>query len=44
MKNGFNTPKPHKKQAEFLSDTHRYKVLNWGRRTGKSVAVWEKSF
>lgn len=35
-------PKPHEKQAEFLSDTHRYKVLNWGRRTGKSVAVWEK--
>lgn len=35
-------PNPHKKQAEFLSDTHRYKVLNWGRRTGKSVAVWEK--
>ena len=35
-------PNPHAKQAEFLSDTHRYKVLNWGRRTGKSVAVWEK--
>ncbi|UOF77965.1 large subunit terminase [Caudoviricetes sp.] len=35
-------PNPHKKQAEFLSDPHRYKVLNWGRRTGKSVAVWEK--
>lgn len=35
-------PKPHKKQAEFLADPHRYKVLNWGRRTGKSVAVWEK--
>lgn len=35
-------PKPHEKQAEFLSDNHRYKVLNWGRRTGKSVAVWEK--
>ena len=35
-------PKPHKKQAEFLADNHRYKVLNWGRRTGKSVAVWEK--
>jgi len=35
-------PNPHPKQAEFLSDTHRYKVLNWGRRTGKSVAVWEK--
>lgn len=35
-------PNPHSKQAEFLSDSHRYKVLNWGRRTGKSVAVWEK--
>jgi hypothetical protein len=35
-------PTPHAKQAEFLADTHRYKVLNWGRRTGKSVAVWEK--
>lgn len=35
-------PNPHPKQAEFLADTHRYKVLNWGRRTGKSVAVWEK--
>jgi phage terminase large subunit len=35
-------PNPHKKQAEFLADPHRYKVLNWGRRTGKSVAVWEK--
>lgn len=35
-------PNPHAKQAEFLSDSHRYKVLNWGRRSGKSVAVWEK--
>jgi phage terminase large subunit len=35
-------PNPHTKQAEFLADPHRYKVLNWGRRTGKSVAVWEK--
>ena len=35
-------PNPHDKQKEFLADTHRYKVLNWGRRTGKSVAVWEK--
>lgn len=35
-------PNPHQKQAEFLSDTRRYKVLNWGRRSGKSVAVWEK--
>lgn len=35
-------PTPHPKQAEFLADAHRYKVLNWGRRSGKSVAVWEK--
>lgn len=35
-------PNPHPKQADFLADPHRYKVLNWGRRTGKSVAVWEK--
>jgi phage terminase large subunit len=35
-------PNPHSKQAEVLSDPHRYKVLNWGRRTGKSVIVWEK--
>lgn len=35
-------PNPHTKQAEFLSDTHRYKVLNWGRRSGKSIVVWEK--
>lgn len=35
-------PVPHQKQADFISDNHRYKVLNWGRRTGKSVAVWEK--
>lgn len=38
----FLLPTPHDKQAEFLSDQHRYKVLNWGRRTGKSVGVWEK--
>lgn len=35
-------PNPHPKQAEFLADPHRWKVLNWGRRSGKSVAVWEK--
>lgn len=35
-------PNPHPKQSDFLADAHRYKVLNWGRRTGKSVAVWEK--
>lgn len=25
-------PVPHKKQAEFISDDHRFQVLNWGRR------------
>jgi phage terminase large subunit len=35
-------PNPHDKQREFLADSHRYKVLNWGRRSGKSVGVWEK--
>jgi phage terminase large subunit len=35
-------PNPHSKQAEFLADPHRFKVLNWGRRSGKSVGVWEK--
>jgi phage terminase large subunit len=35
-------PSPHSKQTEFISDGHRYQVLNWGRRTGKSVGVWEK--
>lgn len=35
-------PKPHTKQLEFLEDKHRFKVLNWGRRSGKSVGVWEK--
>lgn len=42
MQTDFLLPTPHKKQAEFLADTHQFKVLNWGRRTGKSVAVWEK--
>jgi hypothetical protein len=28
---------PHKKQQQVESDNHRYKVLNWGRRTGKST-------
>lgn len=37
---------PHVKQKEVHEDTSRYKVLNWGRRTGKSTlavnyAVWE---
>src|SRR3954470_4363066 len=35
-------PDPHPVQADFLADDHRYQVLNWGRRSGKSVAVWEK--
>jgi hypothetical protein len=38
----FLLPTPHQKQAEFLADSHRFKVLNWGRRSGKSVGVWEK--
>lgn len=28
---------PHPKQLEVHNDTHRFKVLNWGRRTGKST-------
>lgn len=28
---------PHEKQLEVHDDTHRFKVLNWGRRTGKST-------
>lgn len=28
---------PHEKQLEVHNDTHRFKVLNWGRRTGKST-------
>lgn len=35
-------PNPHERQAEFIADSHRYQVLNWGRRTGKSIGVWEK--
>lgn len=32
----------HPKQSEVALDTHRFRVLNWGRRTGKtSLAVWE---
>lgn len=42
MSDALILPVPHPKQAEFLADDHRYQVLNWGRRTGKSVAVWEK--
>lgn len=37
---------PHKKQMDVHQSRTRYKVLNWGRRTGKSTlavnyAVWE---
>jgi phage terminase large subunit len=35
-------PNPHTKQREFIEDRHRFAVLNWGRRSGKSVGVWEK--
>lgn len=40
----------HQKQSEFIKSTKRYKLLNWGRRSGKTFAVgyeifitlWEK--
>lgn len=30
-------PKPHQKQLDVITSPERYKVLAWGRRTGKSV-------
>jgi phage terminase large subunit len=30
-------PQPHAKQREVFESEKRYKVLNWGRRTGKST-------
>lgn len=30
-------PKPHAKQLEVMTSPQRYKVLSWGRRSGKSV-------
>ena len=40
----------HQKQSEFINSTKRYKLLNWGRRSGKTfavgyeifIALWEK--
>ena len=29
----------HPKQEEFINSTKRYKLLNWGRRSGKTFAV-----
>lgn len=29
----------HKKQSEFIESTKRYKLLNWGRRSGKTTAL-----
>ena len=33
-------PKPHAKQLEVFGDDHRYKVMNWGRRSGKSTVAY----
>ncbi len=43
-------PKLHPKQQEFINSKKRYKLLNWGRRSGKTfavgyeilIALWEK--
>lgn len=43
-------PTLHPKQEEFISSRKRYKLLNWGRRSGKTfavgyeifIALWEK--
>lgn len=40
----------HQKQSEFIKSTKRFKLLNWGRRSGKTfavgyeifIALWEK--
>lgn len=40
MKSSESTLTP--KQSEVAQDTHRFRVLNWGRRAGKTtLAVWE---
>lgn len=31
--------KLHQKQSDFINAPHRYKLLNWGRRSGKTHAV-----
>lgn len=33
-----------KKQAEVINDRHRYKVLNWGRRSGKTTVFAHEAF
>lgn len=38
-----NLPYPYKKQREILRDRHRFKVLNLGRRTGKSTIAAYKA-
>jgi hypothetical protein len=35
---------PHKKQQAVHDDPHRFKVLNWGRRTGKSTLAVNYTF
>jgi PBSX family phage terminase large subunit len=35
---------PHKKQLQVHNDKHRFKVLNWGRRTGKSTLAVNYTF
>lgn len=37
-------PRPHPKQLEVINSDKRYKVLAWGRRTGKSVLAGLISF
>lgn len=34
----------HNKQKEFINSNKRFKVLNWGRRTGKTTAVGYEIF
>ena len=38
------TPTLHPKQDEFISSKKRYKLLNWGRRSGKTFAVGYEIF
>lgn len=34
----------HQKQKEVINSTKRYKLLNWGRRTGKTTVVGYENF
>jgi phage terminase large subunit len=36
---GMSLPHPHAKQREFMRSMARFKVLVWGRRTGKSLGI-----